>query len=348
MTRRYGADCAKHYREAERDAVDLVENLLARHEIDADVHSNGETQLAHRPKDVEGLRKTAERVFRDYDIEPILLGKSDLDNEGLSGPFFGGLTIPKGFGLNPRKYLFGLSKAAAAAGAAHFQKSRALQLQRTARAIMIRTQCAQIACKNVIVATNGYSSEDLPPWLGGRYMPAQSNVLITRPLTDSELNAQGWTSGQIAYDTRNLLHYFRLMPDKRFLFGMRGGLLVDSAAEKRARARVRRDFERMFPAWRNVASPYAWSGMVCLARDKVPFVGPVPGLSGAFAGLAYHGNGVAMGSYCGKLLASIVAGDCEIAAVPSPLRTPMRNFPMGRARRILMPPLYAKRLLADL
>jgi len=48
---------------------------------------------------------------------------------------------------------------------------------------------------------------------------------------------------------RNLLIYFRLMPDRRMLFGMRGGLLTGI---KRRGARlsdaVRRDSEKFFPA----------------------------------------------------------------------------------------------------
>ena len=79
--------------------------------------------------------------------------------------------------------------------------------------------------ERVIVGTNGYSAEDLPPWFAARYMPTQSSVIVTRPLTEAELAAQGWTSHQASYDTRHLLHYFRLMPDSRMLFGVRGGLL---------------------------------------------------------------------------------------------------------------------------
>ena len=124
--------------------------------------------------------------------------------------------------------------------------------------------------------------------------------------TQAELEAQGWTSRQMCYDSRNLLHYFRLMPDNRFLFGTRGGLLSSPRAEAAAQARARRDFEAMFPAWSNVDTPFGWSGMVCLSRNRTPYVGPIPEMPGAFAALAYHGNGVAMGSYSGHMLAGLL------------------------------------------
>ena len=46
-----------------------------------------------------------------------------------------------------------------------------------------------------------------------------------------------------------------LMPDNRFLFGTRGGLLSSPRAEAAALARARRDFEAMFPAWANSLRP---------------------------------------------------------------------------------------------
>ncbi len=42
---------------------------------------------------------------------------------------------------------------------------------------------------------------------------------------------QGWSSAQIAYDTHQFLHYFRLMPNQQFLFGMRGNLFSTNRSE---------------------------------------------------------------------------------------------------------------------
>jgi glycine/D-amino acid oxidase-like deaminating enzyme len=343
MISAYGSAAADEYDQTEIDAVNLVSDLLDRFDIDADRHSNGETQLAHRPKDMDRFRKSAVQ-----NPEQILIEAADLPAHGMNGPFFGALTTPVGFGLNPRKYLFGLAGAAIPAGAQMFQHSAATSIRRHGLGYLINTAKGQIKCKQVLIATNGYSSDDLPNWLAGRYIPTQSTVLVTRPMSDDELAAQGWTSDQMAYDTRNLLHYFRLMPDRRFLFGMRGGLMSSASAERNARQRTRRDFERMFPAWGEVSSTNSWSGMVCLSRNQVPYVGPVPGQPGMFAGFAYHGNGVAMGSYAGRLLAGLAGASVAIPNVPSVMKSPAGRFPFGRARRILMPPIYAAMGLVDL
>ena len=178
-------------------------------------------------------------------------------------------------------------------------------------------------------------------------MPAQSSVIVTRPLTEKELQAAGWTSRQMVYDTRNLLHYFRLMPDNRMLFGMRGGLMTGPRADARAVWRVRRDFDAMFPAWRDVDAPYSWSGMVCIARDQMPFVGPVPGQRGLFASFCYHGNGVAMASYAGALIARTIQGKNVDSPYPKAMQRPLAKFELDRLRRVLMPAAYLGFAWAD-
>lgn len=336
LTQRYGAMQAQAYQAGEEQAVNLVEALIARHQIQVDRHSKGETVMAHSP----GARR---RLMQE---DGAFIDGPDLRAAGLNGAFFAALTTPTGFALNPRKYLFGLARAASGAGADLFQSSPVQSLHAEGKSWTLTTPQARITASRVVVATNGYSNDSLLPWLAGRYMPAQSSILVTRPLSKDEQQTQGWTSAQMAYDTRDLLHYFRLMPDGRFLFGMRGGLRASPGAEQAIRRKLRRHFETLFPAWSHVESPNIWSGLVALSRNLVPFVGPVPSHPGLFAGLCYHGNGVAMGTYAGRLLADLVQGRTPDLPFPALLQQAGR-FPLGRFRRLMMPPAYALLALKD-
>ncbi|WP_420585924.1 NAD(P)/FAD-dependent oxidoreductase [Ruegeria sp.] len=339
MKLRFGEAAAHSYEQAEKDAVGLVADLLKTHAIDADLHSSGETQLAHNSRAMQALRRQAEP-------SGIVHEPQDLRYLGFGGSFHGGYTNPVGFALNPRKYLFGLAQAAQSHGARLFQQSAVQNVSKTPTGFDLDTGRGRISAAQVLICTNGYSSEDVPPWLAGRYMPAQSTVLVTRPLSEAELQAQGWTSDQMAYDTRNLLHYFRLMPDQRFLFGMRGGLQSSPRAEAAIRRKAVQDFQKMFPRWAEVDITHMWSGMVCLSRDLVPYAGPVAGHPGLYAGFAYHGNGVAMGTYCGRALARMCLG--QEAGLPDPIAHSPARFPLGKWRRALMPPAYALMALSDL
>lgn len=343
LDQRFGKDERLAYRGAEKAAVYHVQNLIDRLQIDVDKHSDGETELAHTSRAISGLEHATAVTQENYGVTPAFIPKHKLGAAGLNGPFHGALTTPIGFALNPRKYVVGLARAVTDAGGRIFSNTVVTSIEKTT----LHTKRGRVSAQNVIVATNGYSSETVPNWLGGRYMPTQSNVLVTRPLSPAEQSMQGWTSTQMAFDTRNLLHYFRLMPDGRFLFGMRGGLRSSANSELQSRRKVHQDFKKMFPAWAQVEITNSWSGMVCVARDLLPFVGPVPDQPGVFAGLCYHGNGVAMGSFSGACLADLVLHQ-RAENLPKAMQQPLSAFPFGRARRLIMPPVYAGYALSDL
>ena len=347
LKQRYGADGETAFHLAEKAAVDHVAGLLEAHGIDADVHSEGETYLAHKPSRLAELEAHGRAYEEAYGGVATYASARDLADQGMKGPFHGAVTINTGFALNPRKYIDGILRVARDAGVRIFAQSPAVDVQRDGGKWRVTTPQGVVVAEKVLIATNGYSSDDLPKWMAARYMPTQSTVIVTRPLTGEEIQRQGWTSQQMSYDTRHLLHYFRLMPDNRFLIGMRGGLISSAGSEARARQRVRESFGKLFPAWADVEITHQWSGMVCLSPKFVPFAGEVPGHPGLLAGFAFHGNGVAMGSNTGHMLGRVALGD-GAGHIPAAMRADPGRFPFGRARRVVMPPAYATFWLQDL
>ncbi len=347
LTRRFGAEATQDYRLAERDAVDHVDALLERFAIDVDRHSDGETMLAHRPKDAQGLATYAESISATYGVSSEVLPAEALPERGLGTQFHGAVTTPIGFALNPLKYILGLAEAAEKAGVRIFADTKARKISKMGSTWQVTTKTGSIKAQKLVIATNGYSSEDLPDWMAGRYFPVQSSVLVTRKLTQEEQEAQGWTSLQMSYDSRNLLHYFHLMPDGRFIFGMRGGIATSGGVHDAIRNRARGDFDKMFPAWKNVETPWYWAGFVCMSRSMTPFAGAVPDQEGLYAAFAYHGNGVAMGSYCGALVADAILGHDKLRYPRLMTKAPAR-FPGGRFRRLAMYPAYLGYVLSDL
>ncbi|MCA0997509.1 NAD(P)/FAD-dependent oxidoreductase [Alloyangia pacifica] len=348
LRKRYGEDGLKEWCRTEKAAIDTAAGLIAAHGIDADTHSQGETLLAHTPRAFAALKAEAETLPQLYGVEGRLIPPDALAGEGLAGPFHGALEVPLGFALNPRKYHAGLGRAASAAGAALHDHSPVTALRQEGGRWHLTTPQAVLTANRVILATNGYSSEDVPDWLRGRYLPVQSSVIVTEPLSEMQRAAAGWTSRQMAYDTRQLLHYFRLMPDNRFLFGMRGGLTATDRAQRAISKKIRREFIEMFPAWSGVRISHEWAGLVCLMANLTPYVGPVPELPGLFAGLGFHGNGVAMGTHAGVLLADLAQGKAPRGSYPAVMQSRPKRFPLGGLRRALLAPAYMGASLFDL
>lgn len=343
IVRRVGIEGAQAMDRFQKEAVAAVDANLADHAILADRGPDGEVALAHRARDWAGLQAGAAAERALYGTDITLIDRDGLRRTGIHVPgFYGAAVHPVGFALHPMKYLAGLARGAREAGVRMFGDSPVTGLRREAGGWVLTTPTGELRAARVLVATNGYSSDDLPGWMGGRFLPALSTILVTRPLTNDERAEAGWTSARMAFDTRTLLHYFRLLPDGRFLFGMRGGLSASAEALARTERRARAHFEAMFPDWRGIATERTWSGLVCLTGSRAGFVGAIPGAEGLFAAFGWHGNGVSTGTLAGQRVAVEMAGGR--ADIPALLRLPPRRIPFRRAGLALA---YAAYALAD-
>ncbi|HHX91177.1 MAG TPA: FAD-binding oxidoreductase, partial [Paracoccus sp.] len=245
----------------------------------------------------------------------------------------GAVLSPHGFPLHPLKYALGLARAAGQAGVRLHGDSEVIALHREGEGWRLRTARGSMRAGKVLVATNGYSDEALPDWLHGRIFPLLSAILVTRPLTGQELAAQGWTSQIMSYDSRRVLHYYRLLPDGRFLFGGRGGVSARNDAVAGFHATLRAEFDAMFPAFTRAETEHYWAGLVCMTGSWRPFCAEVPEQPGLFAALGWHGNGVAAASEGGRRIAQALAGALNPA--PALIQAPLKRFPLPALRRPL-------------
>ncbi len=320
---RFGPEVAQDWADFETAAIARVRDTLARARIEAEVTEPGELLLAH-----------SAASWQKMQAAPVpegarLLDRATLAAEGLaSGCYHGGLLSPDGFGLQPYAYVRGLAQAATQAGVRIFGQSRAIALRPEAGGWQVATAGGIVQARQVLIATNGYSDEALLPWLSRRILPVISNIMVTRPLTAAELDAQGWARGIMAYDDRRLLHYFRLLPDQRLMFGARGGLSFQPQSVTAFAQRARRDFELVFPGLASAETEFQWNGLVCLTGSLAPFIGPVPGATGLWLALGWHGNGVAASSEGGRRAAQTMMGRPD--ARPLLARRPPPRFFLPR------------------
>ncbi|MDP3339804.1 FAD-binding oxidoreductase [Frigidibacter sp.] len=343
---RHGVQGARDWRGFQRRAIDHVAGLLEAEGIDARQGPEGEALLAHSPAAYGAMRAGAEAEAALHGSAPRLIPAGALAEHGLAGPgFFGAALGGEGFPLNPMRYVQGLARAAGAGGARIYGRSPVTRLEPVQGGWRLTTPGGSLIAAKVLIAGNGYAPEDLQPWLSGRTLPVFSAILVTRPLSAEERAAQGFTSPLMAYDSRHLLHYFRHLPDGRFLFGMRGGLSARPKAEAETLARLRKHFEALFPAWKRAQTETAWSGLACLTGSLAPYIGPVPGAPGLFAAFGWHGNGVAAASLGGAEAARLIAG--APTSLPALITTPPRRFPFPRLRRLALRAAYAGYALRD-
>jgi len=334
ITQRVGVEENKRFQSWQWDSVELVAALLDAENIDADKTGTTEIEFAHKPNRVKDLRDGAAFLQKTYGSNARFLDRDECAEHGLAGPqVHGGLMFPGCFGVHPLKYVRGLARAAQKHGVVIHDNAPVEGWRKEGDEHVLMTPKGELRAKKVIIGTNGYTAEDTNPGLAGRVMPALSNILITRPLTSEEQKAQGWTTTDITFDSRKLLHYVRLLPDGRFLFGGRGGWDASPGGKARMRAYMEKQFREMFPAWAHVEFTHFWNGFICMTYDLVAHVGNPQGDATVWSGLAYHGSGVAAATGTGRLVAKLAAGAITLDKdVPAIMRGIPPKFPFPALR----------------
>ena len=137
---------------------------------------------------------------------------------------YGAFSYKPGFAINPLKFVNGITQHALSKKLKIFEHTKVDQINKDNGSYLLKTKEGSIRSKKIVVATNGFYQEGLIPKMDGRVLPVISNIIVTRKLNDDELNAHNFKTFSPISNTKNLLYYYRKLPDNRILFGTRGDL----------------------------------------------------------------------------------------------------------------------------
>jgi len=259
LIRHFGIDAARQHYAVQRDAVELVRDLVTRENIDARMQGDGELELAHSARAYSHARRMGE-VFREQIGVPTEIYSADEVRERYCDAAFqhGGTLQRPTFGLHPLRFAKGLAAATARRGASLHPHSEVLEWTRDGSHHCLATASGTLRARIVVYATNGFLPENLHGRFAGVTLPLISAIVVTRPLTDDELAAHHWKTETPVFNTRPLMNYFRLLPDRRFMFGGRGHSTGDAAGSEQNFGRLIAAFQRQWPEWRHASIDYKW------------------------------------------------------------------------------------------
>jgi len=353
MIRRYGLDDTRDYYRAQVDAVELVRDLIVHEKIDAERQGEAEIAIACSARAYASLKEQSAFQFRRLGLDTSVVGREEFRERYFDSPLQHGAAILRPtFGLHPLRFLRGLAHAAARQGAGLHAHSEVIDWRTNGKFHELRTAGGTLRAGNVILATNGYLPEHLDVGLTGRSLPMISSIVVTRPLHDEELGRHAWQTDAPSITNLNLLNYFRVLPDRRFMFGGRGSADgSDANAARNFRELIARLYE-LFPAWRDIDIDYRWHGLVCMTRRRTPALGRFVDRPGAYFGFGFHGNGVNTATWTGRQLAAWLAAgrssdDDGTRFVPAPMRGMPGRFPMPRLRLAYIQAAIRMMRLAD-
>jgi gamma-glutamylputrescine oxidase len=289
---------------------------------------------AHNLTALRELGEEAEYLSKHYNYADARMMGADETKKMIGASYPGGKMDRGGGHLHPLRYARGLARAAEAAGATILEQSRARNIEASGGKNIVHGENGKVAADFVLLATDAFSA-DLAPKLAPYIAHVESFVSATAPLPP-DLKAQILPTDAAVADTRHVLDYYRKSDDGRLLFaGREGYWSVPTDISPIVRSRML----QVFPMLSSVPTEYAWSGTVGITVTRLPHFGRLsPRVLFAHG---YSGQGVALTSIGGKLMAEAALGNDERFDVMA--RVPAKKFPGGPWLR---KPLVAAALFA--
>ena len=325
LERKHGA-AGRALHDAGVEAYAFVARTAATAAPDAMYTQSGWLHLAHRRSRMTRLRREEVERRTRLGEATVMLEEPALESETPGRGFHGGLLTDNGASIHPARYLAGLARLALASGAGVHENTHVTAIEALGAGSLVHTSGGDISAGDVLVATNGYT-DGAAPWARRRIIPIGSYIIATEPLGDvraADISPQR----RMMSDTRNFLHYWRLSPDGRLVFG--GRTSFAPVTVQTARDRLYAAMIDIYPQLAGVRVSHAWTGTVGFTFDQLPHLTRSDGITYA---MGYCGSGVALGSWMGTLAAEWIARGAR--PVFSDLRFP--RIPLYRGHPWFLP-----------
>jgi len=279
-TERYGEGRALRVWRFTRHNQQLVREVVAREHIECDLAWNGSVQIAGDDEEWVEACASTERLRREG-VRVRLVPEEraaiyDEDGE-----------------LHPVKYVRGLARSAAGAGARIHEHTRVTAVGGDG----VRTDRGRVRAGAVVVCVNAYSQHLVPL----RVRPVRGQMLATAPVARRVFDRP-------AYAHRGF-RYWRQRADGRLLIGGWRDTAVDEEVgeDERTTARVQDQLERFLRERAPEATiTHRWAGIMGFSHDALPYAGRLA--SGVFVNAGFTGHGMAFATATGELVADLVRG----------------------------------------
>jgi glycine/D-amino acid oxidase-like deaminating enzyme len=307
--KRWGLDVAKRMHAEVTEGFETFEGLVRSSPIDCEPQRGGHLYIAHRRRNLDKIVAESKVLNDVFGYASRVVSREELRRDFVDeAEAVGAVHEPLGTGIHPAKLAFGYLNMARDLGVRVHTASPVQQIERRDGAFFLRTPGGMVKADAVGIATGAYTSLGLTPQLAGRCMPILSNSLVTRPLTQAELDATGFRTKQVITDTRTLRFYYRLLPDNRLQIGSRSAITGADASHDRHLQLLINGLHRKFPPLQGLAIDYSWWGWVDVSHDMMPRIfRPEPTERLVYA-LGYGGNGVSYSAQAGLRMAQMLAG----------------------------------------
>ncbi len=332
MFNKYGKDETKKFFQNTIEGSNFTKNTIKEYNIDCDLTGDSNYEVAPHPNYFDGIKKEAETYKKEFGIETKVFSKEEFNEIGHGGnEQYGAMSYKPGFAINPLKFLLGIANAAKNAGVKIFQKSKVMKIEKSKGKFIIISNGSIIKANKVVMATNGFYKDDIFPKLNNMILPVISNIIITRPLTTEEIKSHNFITNNPVLNIRNLLFYYRLLKDNRFLFGARGDLVGSEKSSLEKSKNMELQMKKVFPDWNNVNIDFHWRGLIAITTKFSPSIGKIED-DEIYYSFGYQANGVNTAPWSGNELAKLIVSNSKNLNISKLYKGLPSKFPFPKLR----------------
>ena len=301
MSKPMPADQAAPFMADAADAFTLIEDLITKEKIDCGWTKAGYFLGAWCKSHYDDMAKKVEHLNAAAKSDSYVVPQERQREEIGSDYYRGGMVVGRAAHIHPALFFKGLLGLCQKRGVKIASKTPVTKLTQTSTGWSVETPRGTIIAGDVIIATNGYTG-DITPQLKRRVVPVGSYIIATEELPP-DLAASLSPKNRSIADTRRVLTYYRMSPDrKRLIFGGRAKFGHTDPVET---APILYQFMTdRYPQLKGVKITHAWTGNVAFTLDEMPHMGKFDNLHYA---LGCNGSGIAMMTYLGQQTARKVA-----------------------------------------
>lgn len=320
ILRHFGQDPGTRLVAALASGPDIVFGLIREHGIECEALHNGLVFAPHsRANERPLLARAHYWQKRGVPVE-VLTGAALAD---VTGTDYYPLAIlePRGGTINPYAYTLGLARAATAAGASIYSRSRATAVEKSGGGWRVVTDGGEVRAGHVVLCSGAYT-DGLWSGLNRSVVPMRAHIAISKPLP-AQIADSILPGGRSLTDTRRLYSGIRIRPGGRLQMSTDGPAFgrTEAPALRKAERRAR----ALYPAIGELAWEESWSGWVDMSADFFPHVHELS--DGVWAVIGLSGRGLAFGTLLGKDIALRLSGRAAEAVMPA---TPLRSISVHR------------------
>ncbi|MFC0158416.1 FAD-dependent oxidoreductase [Mameliella alba] len=281
----------------------LVFGLIEQHQIRCEATRKGTLHCSHSAAGMRDLEnRFAQQERRGAPVR--LLDAAETARRTGSRAYHGALWDARAGTIQPLAYVQGLARAAAAQGAALFERSGALAIDETDKRWTVRTAQGEVRAAKLIQAVNGYGTGAASD---NAVIPAHFFQLATAPLPE-DLRRDILRGGEGCWDTALVMSSFRLDQSGRMIFGALGNL--DGFGGALHRGWAERKLAKLFPQLAGIPFEQDWTGRIAMTGTYLPRV-ERRGRNGISI-LGYSGRGIGPGTVFGKAAAGWALGTGDL------------------------------------